>query len=381
MNFKMTVPPGALKNSGPRRASRPSMNRKMTAPLAALAVLLAASPAAAQVSAAAAATDGSAKGNTPDSLAGRAILGYLPTSSGSGIQPIIGIAGASRVAAEIDFGLALRRVAIAPGRAMALGIRADSGQVVRLSLDGDADAAPVDVPANPDRILFSPAGGVAGFYDRTARSLLLVDDVAGSASRGESFSLDVSGLVAGIAIADVGGVAVAVFSSEEGAAVYALSKAGAGARLLTRVRSAADLRFVPHTTDVLLTDLVASQVLLITDVDGAPSVRVIASAENGVEGPTAAVSQDGQRVLIAAGGGIASLELESGEVTSIPCRCSPSGFEPVGSNGRYHVTSGRSGAIALLDERINPSIILVPARDAPSLSAERIRVTGRGRAR
>lgn len=357
------------------------MNFKMTAPLAALAVLLAASPAAAQVSSAAATTGGSAKGATPGSLVGRAILGYLPTSSGSGIQPIIGIAGASRVDAEIDFGMALRRVAIAPGRAMALGVRADDGQVARLSLEGNADPAPLDVPANPDRILFSPSGGVAGFYDRTARSLLLVDDVAGSASRGESYSLDVSGLVAGIAIADVGGVAVAVFSSEDGAAVYALSKGGAGARLLTRVRSVADLRFVPHTTDVLLTDLVASQVLLITDVDGTASVRVIASAENGVEGPTAAVSQDGERVLISAAAGIASLELGTGEVTSIPCRCSASGFEPVGRSGRYHVTSGQSGAIALLDGRINPSIIRVPARDAPSLSAERIRATGRGRAR
>jgi hypothetical protein len=85
--------------------------------------------------------------------------------------------------------------------------------------------------------------------------------------------------------------------------------------------------------------------------------------------------------LIAAGGAIASLEIESGEVTSIPCRCSASGFEPVGRDARYHVTSGQSGAIALLDGRIDPSIILVPARDAPSLTAGPARVLGRGRVR
>lgn len=355
------------------------MNIKMTASLAALAVLFAASPAVAQVSAAAAVADGSAKDNTARSLAGRATLGYLLTASGSGIQPIIGVAGASRVDAEIDFGVALRRLDIAPGRAIALGIRADSGQVVRLSLDGTSDPALLAVPANPDRILFSPSGGVAGFYDRTAGSLVFVDDVERSPSAGESLSLDAQGLVAGIAIADVAGVGVAAFSSDEGVAIYSLSEAGA--RFVTLLRSAADLRFVPHSRSVLVTDTVASQVLLITDVDGAASVRVIASAENGLEGPTAAVSNDGERVLIATGGGIASLELETGELTSVPCRCSASGFEPVGRNGRYHVTSGQSGAIALLDGLNDPSIILVPARDAPSLTAGPVRAGSRGRVR
>jgi hypothetical protein len=355
------------------------MKLKIIAPLAIAAVVLATSQVSAQSSAAVGVASGNAKGNTATSLAGRAILGYLPTLSGSGIQPIIGVAGASRVDAEIDFGLDLRRVAIAPGRDVALGIRADSGQVVRLSLEGSADPAALDVPANPDRILFSPSGGVAGFYDREGASLLFVDDVGRSPALGESLSLEGSGLIAGIAIADVAGVSVAAFSSDDVTTIYALS--GAGMRFLTRVRSVADLRFLPNSTGVLVTDSAASQVLLITDVDGAAAVRVIASAENGIETPRAAVSQDGRTVFVVTAGAVASVEWETGEVTSIPCRCSASGFEPIGRDGRYLVTSGQSGAIALLDGREDPSIILVPARDTPSLTVGRRRATARGRAR
>ncbi len=354
------------------------MKLKIIASLAIVAVVLATSQASAQNSAAVGVASGSAKGNTANSFAGRPTLGYLPTSSGSGVQPIIGVAGASRVDAEIDFGLDLRRVAIAPSRAVALGVRADSGQVVRLSLEGNADPAALDVPANPDRILFSPSGEVAGFYDRESASLLFVDDVSRSPTVGESLSLEGSGLIAGIAVADVVGVSVAAFSSDDVTTIYTLSKAGM--RFLTQVRSVADLRFLPNSTGVLVTDSVASQVLLISDADGTATVRVIASAENGIDKPRAAVSRDGRIVFVVTAGAVASLQLDTGEVTSIPCRCSALGFEPIGRDGRYLVTGGLSGAIALLDGREDPSIILVPARDAPTLTFGR-RATTRGRAR
>ena len=339
-----------------------------------------AAAAVAQSSAAVGVAAAQSKSKAEPGLAGRAVVGYLATSSGTGIQPIVGVAGASRVGEQIDFGLALGAAAVAPAGGYGIGVAAETGEVVILDLASESVAAGLDAPMNPNRILFSPSGEVAALYYRAGAQLNVVRDPLGSPTVDEALTVSGPGVVTAVAIADSGDMVLAAFSSEGGATVYSVSDSGA--QFVTPAKQVVDLRFSPNSHDALITDAGAAEIVLVTNVGESSAVRVVADAKSGLTAPITAASIDGETAYVLSADGIAKLDLATGAAESVDCRCQPSGLDAVGRDSRFHLTGSQPGVIALLDgSGDEDAIVLVPARPAASLTVSARRSPARSRSR
>lgn len=339
-----------------------------------------AATAAAQSSATAGVATAQSKSKAEPGLAGRAVVGYLATNSGTGIQPIVGVTGASRVGEEIDFGLALGAAAVAPAGGYGIGVAAETGEVMVLDLAPERVTAVLDAPPNPNRILFGPSGSVTALYYRAGAQLNVVRDLLGSPTVDEGLTISGPGVVAAVAIADSGDVALAAFSSEDGATVYSFSDSGA--QFVTQANQVVDLRFSPNSHNALITDAGAAEVILVTNVGESSGVRVVADAESGLTSPITAASIDGETAYVLSANGIAKLDLATGAAKSVDCRCQPSGLDAVGRDSRFHLTGNQPGVIALLDgSGDEDAIVLVPARPAAPLTVTNRRSPARSRSR
>lgn len=339
-----------------------------------------AAAAAAQSSATVGVAAAQSKSKAEPGLAGRAVAGYLATSSGTGIQPIVGVTGASRVGDEIDFGLVLQAAAVAPAGGYGIGVAAETGEVLVLDLASESITAVLDAPPNPSRILFGPSGGVAALYYRAGAQLSIVRDPLGAPTVDEALTISGPGVVTAVGIADSGDVALAAFSSDDGATVYSFTDSGS--QFVTQAKQVVDLRFSPNSHDALITDAGAAEVILVTGVGESSAVRVVADAKSGLTSPITAASIDGETAYVLSADGIAKLDLATGAAESVDCRCQPSGLDAVGRNSRFHLTGSQPGVIALLDgSGDKDAIVLVPARPAASLTVSSRRPPVRSRSR
>ena len=339
-----------------------------------------AAAAAAQSTAAVGIAAARSKSKAEPSLAGRAVVGYLATTSGTGIQPIVGVAGASRVGEEIDFGLALGAAAVAPAGGYGIGVAAETGEVVVIDLASESVTALLDAPPNPNGVLFGLSGGVAALYYRAGGQLSMLRDPAGAPTVDEALTISGPGIVTALAISDSGDVALAAFSSEDGATVYSFTDSGA--QFVTQAKQVVDLRFSPNSHDALITDAGAAEVILVTNVGESSGVRVVADSESGLTSPITAASIDGETAYVLSADGIAKLDLATGAAEPVDCRCHASGLDAVGRGSRFHLTGNQPGVIALLDgSGDEDAIVLVPARPAASLTVSNRRSPVRSRSR
>ena len=336
--------------------------------------------ASAQGTATAGVTATHSKSKAEAGLAGRAVVGYLATTSGSGVQPIVGVAGASRVAEEIDFGVVLGSAAVAPAGAYGIGVVAETGQVLVLDLADESVTVVSNASPHPNRILFSPSGAVAALYYRSGGQLSVVRDPTGSPAVDDALTVSGPGVVTALAVADSGDIALAAFSSDEGAAVYSLTSSGS--QFVTQATQVVDLRFSPNSHDALITDAGADEVILVTNVGESSSVRVVADSESGLTSPITAASIDGETAYVLSADGVAKLDLATGAAEPVDCHCKPSGLGAVGRDSRFHLTGNQPGVIALLDgSGDEDAIVLVPARPAASLTVSDRRSPARSRSR
>ena len=164
----------------------------------------------------------------PDSRVLRGPVIGLVDDETAGIRPILGIPGAATLGPALLARTGLASVALAPDHDYVLAILTEGRQVVIVSnLSTAPNAAVLDVPADPSRIVFSPSGDAAAlFYADTAR-VAAITGLPGSPAI--SWTLDLAGMQGGLtalAISDGGGAVLVAASGEPAPVWMAASKEG-----------------------------------------------------------------------------------------------------------------------------------------------------------
>lgn len=367
---------------------------------AVLLVLVVVSFATAQVNvpvaapAGAAQVSGDAKGQS-DSPMEDPILGYVFNSVQRTIHRIQGVTGAAQVGPAVASDVSFATVAVSPTHTFALGVEADSGVAYYVELAPAAAVASSlsSVNNGADRIVISPSGTAAIFYDRAKREAQVLSGLPGDRKvRGTVELGGVAGVISALAVNDAGDAMLVGVSDEEGGSLY-LAGPSHDLRGLTSMGRVSSVTFLPDSNDAAVADHDRNEVILLTDVVGGGGSTVIGEEQDGVMQPAVvAASADGRSILTVSSqrSVIARLSTSGGPLSSLNCDCRPSSLLPIVGNAVFVVSSASASPLYVYDGdresngQLEPHIWSVPSVEAnlvaePASSAPRRLPRGRSR--
>jgi hypothetical protein len=252
-------------------------------------------------------------------------LGLVFDRESGQLRRVIGLPGAASFGAAVDSGVPLVQAAPSPQQDSALGVTTE-GRVVRI-LAGNP-AQPLEVPAAPDRIVYSPGGNMAALLYAEAGSIAVVRMATGAARNVGLVGGD--GAVGPFAVADDGTLLV---TTSAGAVLLFEEE---GMRLAGAVRRAAAAVFFPGSRDALVADDGDDQVFLLRDGGFAP----IAGSAIGVAGPVAVETTGGGRRAVIANartGTVLTVDLTDGTAELVECSCTPEALLRTSQPGAYWI--------------------------------------------
>ncbi len=337
-----------------------------TVSIVALAVsLLALTPAAGQ-----AAAEGSVSGPT---------LGYFFDQQQRSLRPVLGVPGASQIAAGLGLNVELRDAEVAPGQQYALGITADGG-VVWVDLRGSVpQTRMVAVGVAASRVLISPQGESAAVYDRQGRRVQFLTDMLSSPAAGSTVSLSgVQGLLTALAVSDDGRTILAATSSANADGGLYVVEAGGEVRRASTVGRVLSMNFLPGQDNALVADYGRSEVLRIDGVSSVAVAAVIAAGRDGVSNPVAVAAGGKLTHAVAALDGtsrVALIPLAGGSPSFVECNCRPRELSPMRGDAVFRLTSDPTQPLFVLEagrlgpdgSSLDPRVSFIPAgSEAPA---------------
>ena len=281
-------------------------------------------------------------------------MGFVYDSSAHALRRIQGIPGAALVGPTVDFGFAVSSAYVAPqlDSAFVLG---DDGQARFFRLTADApQERTVDSLGKPQRVVFSPSGSAAALYSpgtvQVVKGLPDAPEMAAtiplrSNVRGRRSLTDT------LAISDDG--AYLLYSA--GGPIELIGVAGNSRQVMagaTGVLAA----FAPRSHDAAVVH--DGKLTLFQDVAGAATERSF----DEIVAPTAvAFSPDSRKVFVAsaAGRAVTTIQLTTGDRSSLACDCTPAGLMAMGSV--FRLTELGNGPIWVLDTASERGLVFVPA--------------------
>jgi len=300
------------------------------------------------------------------------ILGFVQDSTGTAIQPILGVLGASLIGRPLDLGSEIHTAVISPKQNYALAVRTDTSELVMIWLDGrPAPLLSVDgVRAGADVVVISPIGTAAAIYKEDSK---IVQSITGFADTTRVLSeIDVSdlpGRLQTMAISDDGTLALLNFVSGDDAALWAVNSSGF--RWLVPAQHPSAASFLANRHDALIADDGAQEVFLMRSIDQEAARMSVASFGDGFDAISGvAVSDDGSRVVVTSrkSENVTIVDLETTLSNAFPCHCSATGVRPLKGASVFRLSDPSDGPVALLDASASePRIIVLPA--APSAPA------------
>ncbi len=304
------------------------------------------------------------------------VLGYVFESGTQSLRPILGIAGSSHLGDAIPLGLSLQKGAVAPSQDCLLGVDGVSGELRLIDLRAGTFtmSSLTGADRGADQIVFSPSGRSAALYDREGKQVQLVKGLPEAPEVKERVSLaSLPGILTALAINDEGNWLLAAVSEQAGGSLYSIA-AGGESRYLAPAGSISGLAFFQGSNDALVADHGRNEVVLLRNVSAGAQSQVLASEQDGLRGPVAvAASADGQRAFAAIAGSkqIASLPLQGGVPTFVPCECTPAVLERLRGGSVFRLTEAAGQAVFLLDaSNADPRVVFVPpSSSAPALPA------------
>jgi hypothetical protein len=291
------------------------------------------------------------------------VLGFF-FDPANGLQPILGITGASIIGAPVDLATAVANVAISPRQDYALAVTTPDANLLQVTLGDSVLVSQLVVPiSGTNLIALSPAGSAAGFYDGAHNRIQVITGLPGAPALARD--VDVSSFAetpTSLAINDGGDAMLLGFSHS----FVALLSDGS-VRPFTTTQHVAAAAFLSNSNDAAIADDGTNTVYLVRDVTGSSDPIALASGQDGITSPAAvAVSKDNQQVIVATSRGVAAIALSDGTITQVSCACRPTGLAALRGNAVFRLTEPSGGPMWLFDgDAAQPRIVFVPPYQTP----------------
>jgi len=295
------------------------------------------------------------------------VMGFVVHSSPPELQPIYGIPGATLVGQSVPLARDIEKLSMVPAQTYALVERSPFTEISLMPVTGSGTGDPIPIPgavSRADRIAFGPSGLTALLYSKDLQKAQVISGLPSSPQITREFDLSwLAAPLTAMAISDDAQAVLVGVSDEEGGSIMDIAPDGR-ARWLARVGNATAIRFMRQTRDAAAADLVGNQILHIMDITGTPTVAVLGSEIQGVNGPIDLdISEDGQRVFVLNFGdrSLLSIEVESGKTASLPCAFTPSKIRRL--PGKSFLMTDAEGGVpwVLVTKDPAPGLFFVPS--------------------
>jgi hypothetical protein len=283
---------------------------------------------------------------------GGPVLGYLP--DGGSIRTIYGLPASGAVGTALNTGRALTLSAVSPSQNFALGVAADTGELLLVIPSANGSAAAVSpvsgVGAGASRIVLSPDGSAAASWYSSSGHIQVISGLPDWPAVSDIDASFLGADPAALAVSDDGQWVAGAWTQ----GLYAFGPWGQ-VTVLPADGPATALSFFHRRTDIALAT--ATQAIMVTDIGGSSVPTVLWSVPVDPAQPAAppgsvlgvGVSFDNNRVVMAWGsGGMVSVNLAAGTSASADCGCAPAGIFGLGGSV-FRLTGLNSGAVKLFD--------------------------------
>jgi hypothetical protein len=322
-------------------------------------------------------------------LVGGPLLGYTARADRSGVYPLHGFPGAAFPGPALALSQAGGPAVVSSVGRYALAAGERPGELLVYALRSNTASGRLlpsafGVSTQPDQIVLSPLGRVALLYGRGRREIEILTGMPGRPVPLYTASLPpVNGVLTALAVSDDGAVALAAFSTANGAGeIYAL-RPDASASLVGSVGRVVHLAFVPDSRDGLAADYDRSQVLLLKD-GGRQGMQQLAGRGDGVRVPTAVEATTQGSVIVVNERSPTLVVLSPAGLSppgAIHCGCAAAALERLSSPDSFRLTAG-AGVIAVLEAgRDLPHVFHIPAGEEADPQPASGPTLGRGRSR
>jgi DNA-binding beta-propeller fold protein YncE len=278
-------------------------------------------------------------------------LGFAYDSSLSAIRPIRGIPGAAILGDPIDSGFTVAAAAISPQQDFALALSADDHQVRLIRFENGRHAAVSinNAMVSPDRMIFSPSGNAAVFYQQSSGRLQILTGLPKAPTAQDLGTAAFNGSQAGLAVSDDGTLVLLAPGGQDSDPVWLLGADGSSLQLPLPGSSVA-VSFRRDSHDVLALTR-AGDLFLARNVDSNSDFSRVHAGDGQTSGPVAVqFSPDGARAYTAnATGTLAAFDLATGSASMISCQCSPTGLQPLSSGVLFRLNEASRPPLLLLD--------------------------------
>jgi hypothetical protein len=254
-----------------------------------------------------------------------------PAPAALELRPILGIPGAARLGDPLPMPDGVRSLLLAPGQHYALAETSDGSAMAVLPLDGATPGPLASVPgalAQADLVAFSPSGNSAALYSAQAGKLQVLAGLPQAAVVVREIPLDTAPYA--LAVSDDAGA----LASAGAAGNVSLLSQDSPPQLLYSAAGPSSIAFLPANRDLVVVDQTANQVVLVQNVTGAMSPRVLATAADGIDQPTSAVALSGSILVASANNSrIWSINTQSGIVSATDLAANPNILEQLRMDG------------------------------------------------
>jgi hypothetical protein len=302
-----------------------------------------------------------AQGNSGSSI-GAPLLGYVFDHALTSVRPIAGLPGAAVLEKPLNPGFAVASAAVASDLAFILAVSAEDGQVRLIQVrQGGIDVQPLrDVVPSPDRMVLSPRGRAAIFYNQSAARIQILTGLPDApALTREVSTAGLSAAAGGLAVSDDGQAALFT-AGGNGSAVW-LFAAGADPIQLSLADSAAAVDFRRDHQDAIA--LTRGGDLYRIDSAGAVTLYGRITGDTNLDPVAIRISPDGSRAFAAyTSGAVSVFDTLAGTSTTTFCQCKPTGLDPLQAGTLFRLTEPAGAPVMLFDaSQPEPRFWFIPA--------------------
>ena len=278
---------------------------------------------------------------------GGPVLGYLP--DGDSLRTMYGLPAAGAVGAALNTGRAFAVSAVSPSQNFALGVAADTGELLLVvpGADGSAAVSPVGgAAAGASSIVLSPSGSAAAVWLPSLRHAQVIGGLPGSSAVREIDASFLNADPATLAVSDDAQWFVGSWAQ----GLYAFGPDGQVVQLPVYA-SVQALSFFHRSATLFVAT--ATQAGTIADIGGSGMATVVWSApETGAPAGAlagAGVSFDNASAVLAwSSGALVTVNLATDASATADCGCAPAGLFGLGGSV-FRLTGLDSGALKVFD--------------------------------